>query len=148
MEAHFDDRELHKQYYEQICEKVQQDPFSRFLGIKLVEVGAGTATAELEVTDDMLNAHGTTHGAVIFALADFVFAVASNSYGKTSVALSMNIGYLAASTKGARLRATAIEENRTVRTSWYRIRVENGQGTLAILDALAYRKNDYFVPVG
>ncbi|WP_096180983.1 hotdog fold thioesterase [Effusibacillus lacus] len=138
---------IHKKYYEQICEKVKQDPFGRFLGIKLVEVGAGTATAELDVTADMLNAHGTTHGAVVFALADFVFAVASNSYGKTSVALSMNIGYLAASYEGTRLRATAVEESRTNRTSWYRIRVESDQGTVAILDALAYRKNEYFIPM-
>lgn len=148
MKTYLDDRQVHKRYYEQICEKLKQDPFARFLGITLVEVEAGSATAELEVTEDMLNAHGTTHGAVIFALADFVFAVACNSYGKTSVALSMNIGYLAASQKGTRLRATAVEENRTSRTSWYRIRVENEQGPVAILDALAYRKNDYFVPVG
>lgn len=142
-----DDREVHARYYEEICEKVKQDPFARFLGITLVEVGAGTATAELKVTEHMLNAHGTTHGAVIFALADFVFAVACNSYGKTSVALSMNIGFLAASQQGTHLRATAVEENRTHRTSWYRIRVENEQGTVAILDALAYRKNDYFVSI-
>lgn len=147
MQKRVDDITVHKQYYEEICAKVKEDPFARFLGMKLVKVGEGTATAELEVTGDMLNAHGTTHGAVVFALADFVFAVASNSYGKTSVALSMNIGYLAASRKGTRLRATAVEENRTSRTSWYRIRVENEQGPVAILDALAYRKNEYFVPV-
>ncbi|MFC4769712.1 hotdog fold thioesterase [Effusibacillus consociatus] len=147
MKSPLDDETVHKQYFEQIYEKLKQDRFSQFLGMTLVEVGEGTATAELEVTEDMLNAHGTTHGAVIFALADFVFAVACNSYGKTSVALSMNIGYLAASQKGTRLRATAIEENRTNRTAWYRIRVENEQGTVAILDALAYRKNDYFVPI-
>ncbi|WP_026174256.1 hotdog fold thioesterase [Effusibacillus pohliae] len=146
-EARPDDSTVHERYYEQICEKLKQDPFGRLLGIRLLEVGEGTATAELDVTYDMLNAHGTTHGGVIFSLADFVFAVASNSYGKTSVALSMNIGYLAASSAGTRLRATAVEENRTPRTAWYRIRVENEHGTVALLDALAYRKNHYFVPV-
>jgi acyl-CoA thioesterase len=147
LNQHMDEKDLHERYREEIREKLERDPFARFLGISLLEFGPGTAVAELEVKENMLNAHGTTHGAVIFALADFVFAVASNSYGKTSVALSMNIGYLAPSMKGNRLRATALEEKKNNRTSWYRIRVENDEGPIAILDALAYRKNDHFVPM-
>ncbi|MBO8162570.1 MAG: hotdog fold thioesterase [Brevibacillus sp.] len=141
------DQETHAKYYGQICEKVKQDAFARFLGIKLLELGEGTATAELVVDDRMLNAHGTAHGAVIFSLADFVFAAACNSYGKTAVALSMNIGFLAPSFQGALLRATATEERRNNRTAWYRIRVESENELVATLDALAYRKNDYFVPI-
>ncbi|MEB3101489.1 hydroxyphenylacetyl-CoA thioesterase PaaI [Ferviditalea candida] len=141
------EQELHTKYYEQIYEKLRQDPYARFLGIELKELGPGTAIAELEVQDHMLNAHGTTHGAVIFALADFVFAVACNSYGKTSVALSMNVDFLAASTKGARLKATAAEEKRNNRTAWYRIEVESDGELVSIFSGLAYRKNDYFVPV-
>ncbi|WP_027417045.1 hotdog fold thioesterase [Aneurinibacillus terranovensis] len=141
------DQELHATYYKEIVEKLERDPFAQFLGIRITEVGAGTAAAELEVKPTMLNAHSTTHGAVIFALADTVFAVASNSYGKTSVALSMNIGFLAASFGGSLLRATAVEEKRNHRTAWYRIRVESEKETVAILDALAYRKNEYFIPV-
>lgn len=139
--------ELHTKYYKQIFGKLRQDPYAQFLGIELKELGAGTASAELEVKDYMLNAHGTTHGAIIFALADFVFAVACNSYGKTSVALSMNVEFLAASTKGARLKATATEEKRNNRTAWYRIQVESDGELVSIFSALAYRKNDYFVPV-
>lgn len=147
MSRYPDDQEIFQKHYEQICEKLKEDAFARFLGIRLVELGPGTATAELVVQEHMLNAHGTTHGAILFALADFVFAVACNSYGKTSVALSMNIGFLAASVKGARLRATAVEEKKNNRTAWYRIKVENDNEVLAMLDALAYRKNDYFVPI-
>ncbi|UOF92479.1 hotdog fold thioesterase [Fodinisporobacter ferrooxydans] len=139
------DIEIHKRYYNEICEKLKQDPYANSLGIRLVEVGQGSAIAEIEITDQMLNAHGTTHGAVIFALADFVFAVASNSYGKTSVALSMNIGFLSASSKGSILRAIAVEEKRNNRTAWYQIHVTNGEELVAVLGALAYRKNNYFV---
>lgn len=147
MKPRLNDRDVHQKYYEQICEKLKNDPFARFLGIELIEVGEGTATAEVVVKPNLLNAHGVTHGGVIFSLADAVFAVASNSYGKTSLALSMNIGFLAATWEGTRLRATAVEENRTARTAWYRIRVESEKETVAILDALVYRKNDYFIPV-
>ncbi|WP_396136145.1 hotdog fold thioesterase [Brevibacillus brevis] len=142
-----DERAVHQKHYDEICEKLAQDQFAQFLGMKLLQLGEGTATAELTVADHMLNAHGTAHGAVIFSLADFVFAAACNSYGKTSVALSMNIGFLAAGFKGNRLVATATEEKKNNRTAWYRIRVESENGLVATLDALAYRKNEYFVPV-
>ncbi|MGN7469572.1 hotdog fold thioesterase [Brevibacillus sp. SAFN-007a] len=142
-----DERELHRKHYDEICEKLQQDQFAQFLGVKLLELGEGTATAELTVAEHMLNAHGTAHGAIIFSLADFVFAAACNSYGKTSVALSMNIGFLAAAMKGNRLVATATEEKKNNRTAWYRIRVETEHGLVATLDALAYRKNEYFVAI-
>jgi len=140
-----DESELHRKHYEEICEKLVQDQFAKFLGIRLVELGEGTATAEVIVQEHMLNAHGTAHGAIIFSLADFTFAAACNSYGKTSVALSMNIGFLAAAMKGNRLVATATEEKKNNRTAWYRIRVESEHGLVATLDALAYRKNEYFV---
>lgn len=142
-----DERELHHKHYEEIYGKVSQDQFAQFLGIKLLELGEGMAKAELVVEDHMLNAHGTAHGAVIFSLADFTFAAACNSYGKTAVALSMNIGFLAAAIKGNRLIATATEEKKNNRTAWYRIRVETENGLVATLDALAYRKNEYFVAI-
>jgi len=142
-----DERELHRKHYDEICAKLKQDQFAQFLGIKLLELGEGTATAEVIVEDHMLNAHGTAHGAIIFSLADFVFASACNSYGKTSVALSMNIGCLAAAIKGNRLVATATEEKKNNRTAWYRIRVETEHGLVATLDALAYRKSEYFVQI-
>ncbi|MFP3387197.1 PaaI family thioesterase [Brevibacillus sp. SIMBA_040] len=142
-----DERELHRKHYDEICAKLKQDQFAQFLGIKLIELGEGTATAEVTVEDHMLNAHGTAHGAIIFSLADFVFAAACNSYGKTSVALSMNIGFLAAAMKGNRLVATATEEKKNNRTAWYRIRVETEHGLIATLDALAYRKSEYFVQI-
>ncbi|GED68806.1 phenylacetic acid degradation protein PaaD [Brevibacillus reuszeri] len=142
-----DERELHRKHYDEICSKLKQDQFAQFLGIKLLELGEGTATAEVIVEDHMLNAHGTAHGAIIFSLADFVFAAACNSYGKTSVALSMNIGFLAAAMKGNRLVATATEEKKNNRTAWYRIRVESEHGLVATLDALAYRKSEYFVQI-
>jgi len=141
------ERELHRKHYDEICAKLKQDQFAQFLGIKLLELGEGTATAEVIVEDHMLNAHGTAHGAIIFSLADFVFAAACNSYGKTSVALSMNIGFLAAAMKGNRLVATATEEKKNNRTAWYRIRVETEHGLVATLDALAYRKSEYLVQI-
>lgn len=132
----------------QVAERLKQDPFANYLGIEWIEMEEGRAVAILRVADHMLNAHGTAHGAVIFALADAVFAASSNSYGKVAVALSMNIGYLAPALVGDTLRATSVETAKTSRTAWYRITVESGGVTVAILDALAYRKKEAVLSEG
>lgn len=95
MKKNITEQEIHQKYYNEIFSLMEQEPFAQFLGMKLIHMGEGTATAELDIKDHMLNAHGTVHGAIIFSLADYVFAAASNSYGKTSVGLSTNVNFMA-----------------------------------------------------
>ncbi|MDQ0218718.1 hotdog fold thioesterase [Peribacillus cavernae] len=147
MPPNMNDQEVHQKYYQQIFETLEQEPFAQFLGMKLIELGEGTATAELDVKDHMLNSHGTVHGAIIFSLADYVFAAASNSYGKTSVGVSTNVSFMAPGKLGSRLTAKAVEEKRNKRMAWYKIRVESEGELLATMEALVYRKDQYFVPV-
>ncbi|MED3728707.1 hotdog fold thioesterase [Priestia filamentosa] len=147
MKPNITEQEIHQKYYNEIFSLMEQEPFAQFLGMKLIHMGEGTATAELDIKDHMLNAHGTVHGAIIFSLADYVFAAASNSYGKTSVGLSTNVNFMAPGKVETRLIAKAVEEKRNNRTGWYKIRVESDGELLATMDALVYRKNHYFVPV-
>lgn len=147
MKKNITEQEIHQKYYNEIFSLMEQEPFAQFLGMKLIHMGEGTATAELDIKDHMLNAHGTVHGAIIFSLADYVFAAASNSYGKTSVGLSTNVNFMAPGKMGSRLIAKAVEEKRNNRTGWYKIRVESAGELLATMDTLVYRKNHYFVPV-
>lgn len=141
------EQEIHEQYYNEIFKHFEEEPYAQFLGIKLQELGLGTATAELEIKDHMLNSHGTVHGAIIFALADYVFAAACNSYGKTSVGLSTTINFMAAGMNGSKIKAMAFEEKKNHRTSFYKIRIESKGELLATMEALAYRKNSYFVSI-
>ncbi|WP_232735809.1 PaaI family thioesterase [Alteribacter populi] len=147
MKRVIDETEVHHQYKEEIFEVMKNEPYANFLGIELKEISEGTAVAELDVVEHMLNSHGTVHGAVTFAIADYVFAVACNSYGKTSVGLSTTVNYMAAGKKGSRLRAIATEEKKNHRTSWYKVRVESDDELIATMEAVAYRKNHYFVSV-
>ncbi len=143
----YTEQQLHEKYYNEIFTYFQQEPYAQSLGMNLIELGAGTAEAELEVKDHMLNSHGTVHGAIIFSLADYVFAAACNSYGKTSVGLSTTVNFMAPAFNGSTIRATAVEEKRNNRTSWYNIRVESDGELLASMEALAYRKNSYFITI-
>ncbi|WP_053363513.1 hotdog fold thioesterase [Bacillus sp. FJAT-27251] len=141
------EQEIHENYYDDIFKHFVEEPYARFLGIKLQDLGLGTATAELEIQDHMLNSHGTVHGAVIFALADYVFAAACNSYGKTAVGLSTTVQFMAPGLKGSKIKAKAIEEKKNHRLSWYKIQIESEGELLASMEAVAYRKNNYFISI-
>ena len=140
------EEEIHRKYHRHIFEKMEQEPFAQFLGIKLMEIGEGTAKAEIEAKGGhMLNSHGTIHGAVIFALADYVFAAACNSYGKTAVGLSTTVNFISAAKKGDVLEVVALEEKRNNRIGWYKINVTCKGALIATMEAIAYRKKEYFI---
>ena len=58
---------------------VKNDKFAKLVGVKLLDVSEGYATAEMTLTDNHLNGLGIAHGGAIFTLADLVFAVASDT---------------------------------------------------------------------
>lgn len=109
-------------------ERIAADPFCNALGIELDRLKPGVAVTSVEITDDMLNFHGTTHGGLINTLADAAFAAASNSHGETAFALETNISFLQAPNVGDTLLATAEETHLTRRTAEYEVVVatENG----------------------
>ncbi|OPY58870.1 MAG: Acyl-coenzyme A thioesterase PaaI [Pelotomaculum sp. PtaU1.Bin035] len=126
---------------EEIKKKIASDPFARTLGVRFDEIREGYAKLSMQVRDDMINFNGSTHGGVIFALADIAFSAASNSHGTAAVALHANITYLKAVTPGSTLTATGIEENKTRKTGLYRITIQDGDGDqIAVFQGVVYRK--------
>jgi len=121
----------------------QQDKFARLLDIKLDSVKPGYARASLTVRPDMLNAVRVTQGGVTFTLADFAFAVASNSHGTTSLALSTQLSFPGSSREGDRLIAEAREESSTRRTGLYTVEVKTGEGQLVgLFSGTVFRRSD------
>lgn len=106
---------------EAVRERIAADPFCEALGIDLVDLSPGTATTRLEVDEDALNFHGTTHGGAIYSLADAAFAAASNSHGDTALALETNMSYLDGVDVGTTLTATAEETHLAGRTAEYEV---------------------------
>lgn len=142
------DMTVHRDNYTEIREVMAQEPYAQFLGMKLTEFGPGTAEAELVVAENMLNTHKTVHGAVLYSLADYVFAAASNSYGKTAVGVTTSMNYLSAGFIGERITAVASEVKRTHKLAWYKIDVSNDKELLATMEAMVYRKSKYFINLG
>lgn len=147
MKKHIDDTTVHEKNYDKIRTFMEEEPYAQFMGMKLTDFGPGTATAELVPTKDMLNSHNTVHGAVLFSLADYVFATASNSYGKTAVGVTTTMNFMSAGFPGEKITAVATEDKKNHRLAWYTIEISNEKELIATMQAMVYRKSEYFVPV-
>lgn len=123
--------------------QVENEPFAKKFGLRLVSLDAGYSKVEMHFTQDMENIFGMAHGGALFALIDEAFETASNSHGTVAVALNMNVTYVAPPSPGGKLTAEAREFSRTNRTANYDIKVIDDQGKLiASCQALVYRKGD------
>jgi acyl-CoA thioesterase len=107
------------------------DRASQSLGMRLVDVGPGTATLAMTVREDMVNGHGIAHGGFVFSLADSAFAFACNSYDERAVAYGCLITYLAPCRLGDEMVAVAVERSRSGRTGTYDVTVSTGDQVVA-----------------
>ncbi|HEY3716537.1 MAG TPA: hydroxyphenylacetyl-CoA thioesterase PaaI [Jatrophihabitantaceae bacterium] len=107
------------------------DRASRALGIELLELSAGRATARMTITGSMVNGHGLAHGAFVFAVADTAFACACNSHGPVTVAAGADITFVAPVREGDELVADAVERTRFGRNGIYDVTVRRGTDIVA-----------------
>lgn len=135
---------------EKIIAHIQKDAYAQQLGATLVALKPGYSCFNMTVQPEMVNFHGTTHGGVVFGLADVAFAAASNSRGQTAVALNMDISFLKATQAGDQLQAVAQEQHQGGPIALYDIVVtQQPSGELvAKLQAMVYRKKEWFVADG
>ena len=104
------------------------DHATRMLGMRITQVGAGSAVVEMTVRQDMLNGHAICHGGLITTLADSAFAFACNSYNELTVASGFSIDLLAPGRLGDVLTASCNELSRAGRTGVYDTEVRNQRG--------------------
>jgi acyl-CoA thioesterase len=121
--------------------RIRDDPFAAWLGIELLDLAPGYCRAALTLGPRMVNFHGSPHGGVIFALADYAFGGACNAHGEAAVALTVTIQFLAAPDSGARLTAEARASRQGRRAGFYAMTVTDERGTLvATCQAVAFRR--------
>ena len=114
-----------------VSRMLADDSASRALGIEVRDVTAGSATATITIRADMVNGHGITHGAFVFAVADTAFACACNSDGPSTVAAAVDITFVAPSRAGDVLEARAVERVRFGRSGIYDVTVRRGDAIIA-----------------
>lgn len=104
---------------------LNQDYFSQWMGIKLIEVREKYCKIEMPIKQEMINGLRTVHGGVTFSLADSALAFSSNNTNEASVALNCVINF----TKAVKLGDTLTAESHLVldtrKTGIYDIKITN-----------------------
>ncbi len=120
----------------------KKDQFAKHVGIELVEAAKGKAKVRLKIKEHHLNGVNLVHGGAIFSLADFAFAVASNSHGTMALGINANISYVKSAEDGI-LTAEAIEVAKNSKLATYQINITNEKDELiAVFQGTVYRKKN------
>lgn len=109
---------------------LDQDYFSQWMGIKLIDVREKYCKIEMPIKQEMINGLKTVHGGITFSLADSALAFSSNNTNEASVALNCLINFSKAVKLGDTLIAESILVTETRKTGVYDISVKNQESIL------------------
>lgn len=116
------------------------DPFSLWLGIELVEIKEGYCCLKMKVKQPMLNGFGIAHGGIAYSLCDSALAFASNSYGIKCVSIDTSISHVRQIHINDELTATAKEVYKGNKTAIYDVNVVNHlEELVAVFKGTVYR---------
>lgn len=138
------ENELAKRIVEKMMEN---DAFSRWLGIEILEIAPGEAKITMNIRDDMLNGFGVSHGGIVFSFADSAFAFASNTHGRIALAVDNHISYPHKINSGDTLIASANEIHLNHRFGIYEVIVTNqNDKKVALFKGTVYRTSKEHFP--
>ena len=119
---------------------LDNDNFSRWMGIVVDEYREGYCRLHYTITEDMLNGFGIVHGGIVFSGADSAFAFACNSHGLLSVALDVHISFIRAAKTGDVMTVEAKELHTGNKTSFYDVTTKNeAEDIVSVFKGTAYR---------
>ncbi len=124
-----------------------QDAFSQWLGIEIVEVSEGYCQLKMKVRKEMLNGFHIAHGGIAYSLADSALAFASNSHGRKSLSVETSISHMVSIKAGDMLTAMTKELSRSDKIGVYLITITNNKNQeMAIFKGTVYRTSkDWFL---
>ena len=117
-----------------------QDAFSQWLGIEIVDVSEGYCQLKMKVRKEMLNGFHIAHGGIAYSLADSALAFASNSHGRKSLSVETSISHMVSIKAGDMLTAMTTELSRSDKIGVYLITITNKENQeIAIFKGTVYR---------
>lgn len=110
---------------EVVNKMMQNDLFSQWLGIEVLEVREGYSRIRATLRNEMLNGFGVVHGGIAFSVADSALAFACNNRNNLSVALDTSITFNKTLKPGDSITAEAKELHNGRSTGLYIITITN-----------------------
>ena len=116
------------------------DAFSQWLGIEVVEVKDGYCELKMTVRKEMLNGFQIAHGGIAYSLADSALAFASNSHGRKSLSVETSISHTMSVKEGDVLTAITEELSLSDKIGVYLITITNQDNQeVAYIKGTVYR---------
>jgi acyl-CoA thioesterase len=132
---------------EVVAHMMQNDLFSQWLGIEVLEIKEGYSKIKMTVRKEMINGFCIVHGGIAFSLADSAFAFACNNRNVLSVALDTSINFIKPVHVDDVLTAEAKEIHNGKSTGLYHIDIFNQKDHLiAQFKGLCYRTDKQLIP--
>jgi acyl-CoA thioesterase len=129
-----------------VTHMLQEDLFSQWLGISVIEIKEGYSKIQMEVRPEMINGLGIVHGGIAFSFADSAFAFACNNRNNLSVALDTSINFLKPVHVADTLIAEALEIHNGRSTGLYQITITNQNNiVVAIFKGTCFRTNKVLI---
>lgn len=125
---------------EQIPYKMlNQDAFSQWLGIEILECELGRCKLGMTIRKDMLNSMNKAHGGISYSLADTAFGFAANTHGKYAVSIETSINHIEALNEGDYLIAESVIEKVKNKLAFNIVEVKRGNELVALFKGVVYR---------
>lgn len=118
---------------------LNQDPFSTWLGISILECELGRCKVALTIRPNMLNSMGKAHGGISYALADTAFGFAANTHGKYAVSIETSINHIEALNEGDVITAESVIEKVNNKLGFNIIEVKRDEELIALFKGVVYR---------
>ena len=124
-----------------------QDAFSQWLGIEIIDVPEGFCQLKMTVRKEMLNGFQIAHGGIAYSLADSALAFASNSHGRKSLSVETSISHTVSVKEGDVLTVTTKELSLSDKIGVYLITIINQSNeNVAYFKGTVYRTSKEWLP--
>tara|TARA_B100001057_G_scaffold494024_1_gene589724 strand:+ start:480 stop:890 length:411 start_codon:yes stop_codon:yes gene_type:complete len=104
---------------------INNDAFSKWLGINIIQLEKGYCKLQMKILQDMTNGFDIAHGGICYSLADSALAFASNSHGKMALSIETSISHTKKVNINDTLTAETKELNINSKTGLYNIKITN-----------------------
>ena len=116
------------------------DAFSQWLGIEILEISEGFCKLKMTIRKEMLNGFQIAHGGIAYSLADSALAFASNSHGRKSLSVETSISHTISVNEGDILMAETNEVSLSQKIGIYLINIKNqNEQEVALFKGTVYR---------
>ncbi|WP_121667688.1 hotdog fold thioesterase [Mesonia aquimarina] len=118
---------------------LENDAFSQWLGIEIVEVREGYCKVKMTLKKEMLNSMKKAHGGITYSLADTAFGFACNTYGKKAVSIETSINHIEALEEGDVITAESDVKSQKNKLGFYIVEVKKEDQLVALFKGVTYR---------